>query len=120
MSQPIVWIDIPVRDLDRAIRFYGEVLGQPVRREQFAGAALGVLTHEGGTAGGCLYASETDRPSDHGPLLYFNCNGRLDQAIAAAQRSGGRVLEGKHAIAGHGHRAVVLDSEGNRIALHSS
>jgi uncharacterized protein len=120
MSQPIVWIDIPAIDLERAIRFYSEVLGQPVRREAFEGSVLGVLTHEGGSAGGCLYVSDTDRPSAHGPLLYFNCNGRLDEALATVARVGGRVLTPKHAIAGHGQRAVVLDSEGNRIALHSN
>ena len=52
-------------------------------------------------------------------LLYFNCEGRLDEAIAVVEPNGGKVLEQKHQIGPYGFRAVVLDSEGNRIALHS-
>ena len=57
--------------------------------------------------------------STGGPLLYLNANGRLDQAVAAAAANGGKVVEPKHQIGPHGYRAIVLDSEGNRIALHS-
>jgi predicted enzyme related to lactoylglutathione lyase len=52
-------------------------------------------------------------------LLYFNCQGRLDEAVAAVGPNGGKVLQPKHPIGPYGFRAVVLDSEGNRIALHS-
>jgi predicted enzyme related to lactoylglutathione lyase len=52
-------------------------------------------------------------------LLYFNCEGRLDQAIAAVEPNGGKIVQPRHQIGPYGFRAVVLDSEGNRIALHS-
>ncbi len=119
MAHQIVWFDIPVLDLNRAIRFYSAVLGAPVKKEEFPGMTIGILPHQEGEVAGCLYASETDRPSDHGPLLYFNCNKRLDGAIAAVEPNGGRIIQPKHAIGPYGFRAVVFDSEGNRIALHS-
>ena len=71
---------------------------------------------------GCLSTGCGDNkvePSANGPLLYFNCQGRLDQAAAAVEPNGGKVLQPKHPIGPYGFRAVVLDSEGNRIALHS-
>jgi uncharacterized protein len=120
MANTIVWFDIPVIDLERALRFYSAVLGKTVKKEEFPGGAIGVFAHEDGDVGGCLYVSDTDRPSDHGPLLYFNCEGRLDEAIAAVEAHGGDIIKAKHSIVPHGSRAIVFDSEGNRIALHSS
>ena len=49
-------------------------------------------------------------------LVYLNAQGRLDEAIAAVESSGGKVLQPKHQIGPYGFRAVVLDSEGNRVA----
>jgi predicted enzyme related to lactoylglutathione lyase len=119
MANQIVWADIPVKDLDRAIRFYSAVLGAPVKKEEAPGMSMGILAHQDGEVGGCLFKSETDEPSTKGPLLYLNANGRLDQAIAAVEAGGGKILQPKHPIGPYGHRAIVLDSEGNRIALHS-
>lgn len=120
MTGPVVWFDIPTTHLDRAIRFYSAVLGKPVRKEVFTEMAIGLFPHAEGELGGCLYQSIEDRPSSQGPLLYWDCGGRLDDAIAAVEPNGGRVLKPKHPIGPYGFRAVVLDSEGNRVALHSS
>src|SRR4029079_12977240 len=78
MAHQVVWFDIPVLDLDRAIRFYSAVLGAPVKKEEFPGMSIGVLPHAGSDVSGCLHQSDADRPADHGPLLYLNAAGRLD------------------------------------------
>ena len=122
-ANQIVWCDIPVKDLDRAIRFYSAVLGAPVSKEQHEGMTFAMLPHaEQHGVSGCLTTGcegSKSEPSQHGPLLYFNCQGRLDQAVAAVGPNGGKMLQPKHPIGPYGIRAVVLDSEGNRIALHS-
>jgi predicted enzyme related to lactoylglutathione lyase/uncharacterized protein YndB with AHSA1/START domain len=120
-ANQIVWCDIPVKDLDRAIRFYTALLGAPVRKEQCEGKTFAILPHaEENAVSGCLSpVSEGHEPSAQGTLIYLNCQGRLDQAVAAVEPNGGKVLQPKHQIGPHGFRAVVLDSEGNRIALHS-
>ena len=120
MAHQVVWVDIPVIDLDRAIRFYSAVLAAPVIRQEFPGASIGMLPHAGESVSGCLFTSDTVRPSEHGPLFYLICQDRLDEAVVAAEAYGGKVLHPKHSIGPYGWRAVVLDSEGNRIALHSS
>ena len=120
MANQVVWCDIPVRDLDRAIRFYSAVLGCAVSKQEFPGGlALGVLPHEGQDVGGCLVCDPESSPSDKGPLLYLNAQGRLDEAIAAVVPHGGEILQPRHPIGPHGFRAVFLDCEGNRLALHS-
>lgn len=121
MSNRIVWVDIPVTDLDRAIAFYAALLGHPVSREGGPGFAFGLLPHEGQDVGGCLYLPGGDNaPSRLGPLIYLNVDGRLAEAVRAADQGGGELLQAIHPIGPHGWRALVLDSEGNRIALHSS
>jgi predicted enzyme related to lactoylglutathione lyase len=119
MANQIIWCDIPVVDLERAIRFYSSVLGTPVKKEDFPGVTLGILPHNEGEVGGCLFVSETEKPSDRGVMVYLNCNGRLDEAVAAAAANGGKVLQPKHPIGPFGFRAIILDSEGSRVALHS-
>ena len=119
MSNQIVWVDIPVNDLDRAIKFYTAVLGEEVVKQTYSGFTLGLLPHAGTHVSGCLVNSQDNRPSQQGPMIYLNVNGRMDTAIAAAGANGGELLQGKHQIGEHGYRALVLDSEGNKIALHA-
>ncbi|HMA80053.1 MAG TPA: VOC family protein [Candidatus Binatia bacterium] len=119
MANQIVWCDIPVLNLDRAIQFYSAVLGQPVKKQEFPGTMVGILPHNDGEVGGCLFTSTEEKPSDKGTMVYLNANGRLDDALAAVSANGGKIVQPKHPIGPFGFRAVILDSEGNRIALHS-
>jgi predicted enzyme related to lactoylglutathione lyase len=121
MANQIVWVDIPVKDLDRAVRFYSAVLGGKVQKEEYPGMALGLLPGTDSDVTGCLFQAGADdqKPSASGILIYLNAQGRLEEAISAVEAQGGKVLEPKHQIGPHGFRAVVLDSEGNRVALHS-
>lgn len=116
----VVWFDIPVRDIDRAVRFYSAVLGLSLKKEQAGpGAAIAALPHAEGSVGGSLVQNMDAKPSENGPLIYLNTDGRLDEALLAVEKHGGKVLAEKHSIAPFGFRAVVVDSEGNRVALHS-
>lgn len=119
MANQIVWCDIPVLDLDRAVKFYSAVLGQAVKKQEFPGMTIGVLPHNDGEVGGCLFTSADEKPSDKGLMIYLNVNGRLDGALSAVASNGGKIVQPKHQIGPFGFRAIVLDSEGNRIALHS-
>jgi predicted enzyme related to lactoylglutathione lyase len=120
MPNQIVWCDIPVVDLDRAIRFYSAVIGSEVKKHDMPGMSIGVFPDADSAASACLYKADGEAPSATGLLLYLNCSGRLDAAVAAVEPNGGKVLKPKHPIGPYGFRAVVLDSEGNRVALHSN
>jgi hypothetical protein len=89
------------------------------------GFEYGLLPHEEQGASGCLCVSADsagleNKPSQSGPLIYLSVEGRLDDAVKAVRANGGKVLQEKQQIGPHGFRAVIVDSEGNRIALHSS
>lgn len=113
----LVWADIPVTNLARATRFYSAVLGQPVF--EVPGMELSVLPNAEVGASGCLAVMKDNIPAQKGPLIYLSVEGRLNAAIEAVQSNGGEILQPRESIAPHGFRALILDSEGNRIALHS-
>jgi len=124
-ADTLCWTDIPVTNLDRAIKFYSAVLGKEVRKLSEGGMDYGLLAHEEQNASGCLCirgdsGGVDNTPSANGPLIYLSVEGRLDEAVEVARANGGKVLRARQKIGEHGFRAVVIDSEGNRIALHST
>jgi predicted enzyme related to lactoylglutathione lyase len=120
LQSHVVWFDIPCVLLDRAIAFYEAVLDCQIARESYGDISMGILPHGGPAIGGCLAVMPDAAGSDKGLLVYLNCDGRLDDAVAAVAAQGGEVVQPVHQIGPHGLRAIVRDSEGNRIALHSN
>ncbi|MEI9998249.1 MAG: VOC family protein [Verrucomicrobiota bacterium] len=120
-TNTLVWTDIPVTDLPRAVTFYTKVLGQEVHLHDLGDVKIGVLPHPDQTSvSGCLVpAMHGNAPSRTGPLIYLSVEGRLDDAAQVAAANGGEVLQPKHGIGPYGFRVIIADSEGNRIALHS-
>jgi len=124
-ADTLCWTDIPVTNLDRAIKFYSAVLAKEVRRLSESRMEYGLLPHQEQNASGCLVVrgdsgGVDNRPSANGPLIYLSVEGRLDEAVETARKNGGKVLRARQKIGEHGFRAVIIDSEGNRIALHTS
>jgi len=124
-ADTLCWTDIPVTNLDRAITFYSAVLGQEVRKLSEGDMEYGLLPHEEQSASGCLVVrgdsgGMKNEPSQTGPLIYLLVEGRLDEAVKAVRANGGKVLQDRQQIGPHGFRTVIIDSEGNRLALHSS
>ncbi len=113
-----VWFDIPVSDLDRANAFYSKTLNIQVFKENFNDVEFCVLEHDQGN-GGCLVPRAEEITSESGILVYFNVHGRIKDAVNQAEKHGGKIVLPIHSIGPHGFRAILLDSEGNRIALHS-
>jgi predicted enzyme related to lactoylglutathione lyase len=112
-----VWFDIPVADLDRAAQFYRAVLGVAVDKESYGDFSFCLIEHHDGN-GGCLVHNKAEIAAG-GVLIYLNANGRIRDAVSKVVPNGGSIIQDTHSIGPHGFRAVVLDSEGNRIALHS-
>jgi uncharacterized protein len=113
-----VWFDIPVADLDRAAKFYRSVLGVGITKESYGDIPFCVIDHQDGN-GGCLVLNKAEIAAG-GVLIYLNANGRLRHAVDNVVPNGGTIVRDIQPIGPHGFRAIVLDSEGNRIALHSS
>ena len=115
----LVWFDIPVADLERATAFYRGVLGVGVHVETTPGYSFAVLEHKDGN-GGCLVPKAGEISANAGILVYLNVNGRMRDAVRHVETLGGRIVEPPRSMGPHGFRAIVVDSEGNRIALHAA
>ena len=77
------------------------------------------MDHEKGI-GGCLMLSLNEISADKGIMVYMNVDGRIQYAMSKVEPGGGKIIEPAHQIGQHGFRSVILDSEGNRIVLHSN
>ena len=117
----LTWFEIPVRDLERAEAFYGQVLNQPLKREPMGEATLSVFPKGEDGVGGCLFASpQGPAPSTDGTLVYLDAGPSLDEALARVTLAGGRVALPRTALPeGMGFFAHFIDCEGNRVGLHA-
>lgn len=121
---PVGWFEIPVSDMDRAIGFYENVFNIKLQRQQFGDTDMAWfpwVENGNGSAGSLVRNPEFYYPSVHGVVIYFTAmSGNLDNELSRVEKAGGRVLRGKTCIAENiGYMALILDTEGNRIALHS-
>lgn len=117
----ITWFEIPVRELDRAQRFYEAVLERPMTREAMGSEQLAVFAAAEDGAKGCLFmGSQPIAPSTDGTRVYLDASPSLDDALARVPRAGGRVVTPKVALPeGMGFFAHVADTEGNVVGLHA-
>ncbi len=123
MQNMVVWFEIPVTDMDRAIRFYESVLGVKLERHPMGAFEMAWFPMIEGAAGaaGALMRHQKYVPSVEGPLVYFSArSGDLANELARVESSGGKILVSKTQISKeYGYMAVILDTEGGRVALHS-
>lgn len=117
------WIEIPVNDMARASKFYEKVFNVSLQQVDFGGMLMAWFPNAGEEAPGAmgtLIKQESYVPSMEGPMVYFyskNVQNELDRVVGA----GGKIYQEKTMISpDHGYMGVFIDSEGNRIALHSS
>jgi predicted enzyme related to lactoylglutathione lyase len=96
MANPIVWCDIPVVDLERAIRFYSAVLGSQVKQEQFPGMTIRILPHNNEELGACLVNSTDGKPGGQGRCRNHLLSGSQVFGVKSLIASSGkpRILRG--------------------------
>ena len=115
---PVVHFEIPVTDMDRAVRFYEAVFLVKLERRKVDGYDMAFFPRADGRPGasGALAKGDVYKPTKDGAILYFDVPD-LDAVIARAEALGGAVLYPKKDIGEAGFVAEIADSEGNRIAL---
>ncbi len=116
------WFEIPVADMDRAKAFYNAVFNIEVQVQDFEGTLMGwfPFAEDKPGASGALVYNEAYKPSDtHGVLVYF-ASEEITKELSRVEAEGGKVIQQKTQISPEiGYMAIFVDSEGNRIALHS-
>ncbi len=118
------WFEIPVQDMERAMKFYQTVLGITLERHNFGPLDMAwfpAIRNGAGAAGSLVHHATAYKPSSDGTLVYFSAlSGDLSKELSRVEGAGGKILRGKTLIKEDiGYMALLLDTEGNRIALHS-
>ena len=112
------WFEIPASDFERAISFYENVFKTSIHINDFGSFKMGIFPHK--QVGGAICYGEHYQPGTSGPLVYLNANPDLQIIQDRIEGAGGKILVPKKPISPeHGFMALFLDSEGNRLALHS-
>lgn len=115
----IRWFEIPVLDMARAVAFYGHVCSVALEVTENGDHAMAFFPHEPGNVGGALVAGPGCVPSGSGTLVYLNAGDDLIKALRHVEEAGGRVVLGKTVLGDAGYFALFIDTEGNKLALHS-
>ena len=121
---PVSWFEIPVGKMERAIKFYEAVFDFKLERHQFPSIDMAwfpwIIGSEG-SGGSLVYHEDFYIPSKEGPLIYFTAfSGDLNNELARVEPNGGKVTVPKTRVSEeHGYCAVFIDTEGNRVAMHS-
>ena len=116
----INWFEIPVTDFARAKAFYETVLGRPIETMTMGPSTMGFLSMGPDSVGGAIVLEEGATPSRSGTLVYLNGGDDLAVMLARVQPAGGKVAAPKTDIgSGFGFFAHFIDTEGNRVGLHS-
>ncbi len=120
MSHAVHWFEIFVTDLNRAARFYETVLEVKFRREKEGDRPMAIFASaiENGV-GGALVQQKGREPSANGTIVYLDADRKLDESIARVEAAGGKVLMPKTDIGAPGFTALVRDTEGNVVGLHT-
>lgn len=119
-SLNISWFEIPVSDMERAVAFYEQLFGINIQVHDLGQLKMGLLP--GGNDGALVENEIFYKPSESfGPLIYLNAGEDLLNVLNKVEQAGGKIQIPKRQISeSRGFMAVIIDSEGNRIALHSN
>lgn len=121
-TNPVNWFEIYVDDIERAKKFYADVLqrifydmnGDDHKMSMFGGSE----EYNSPNASGALVQMEQIKAGGNSTVVYFQCEDcQIEQD--RVEGAGGKVVMPKFSIGEHGFCALCIDTEGNCFGLHS-
>ena len=121
MKNAISWFEIPASDYERAKKFYATVLETEITDSPMPEMKYGVFKydHDKQGVGGGLVEMKGYNPSPEGVTVYLPGGDDLSTPLARVEAAGGKIVMPKTNIGENGFIAQFIDTEGNRLALHS-
>jgi predicted enzyme related to lactoylglutathione lyase len=123
-NNAVGWFEIPVNNMERAVKFYEKVLDLKMERHMMGPLNMAWFPWQEnglGSPGSLVKHPDFYVPSADGVLIYLTAHsGDLSNELARVNAAGGKVIQTKTQISEeYGYMALILDTEGNRVALHS-
>mgnify|MGYP001818718424 CR=1 FL=1 len=121
LKSAINWFEIPATDFERAVRFYSEIYAFEMPTRDMGHIKMGFFQHEPGAGtGGAVVTGDGCVPSQSGSKLYLNGGSDLLTVLDRVEAAGGTIVTGKSLVSPEiGYVAIIVDTEGNRVYLHS-
>lgn len=120
MENFISWFEIPTLDINRAITFYSEIFGIEIQTMDMGEHKMGMFPSDDINASGTLIYGEGYEPTTKGIVVYLNGGDDLQNILSKVEAAGGQIIVPKTVITPeYGYYAYFLDTEGNKIGLHS-
>lgn len=121
----ITWFEIPVSNIDRAKTFYETILEiEMIKRTDGNNEAVffpfnpNVIQATSGRVTGVLSKSDRNSPSSNGTVVYINASPNIQNVLDKVVHAGGKIVAPKFLIPA-GFIAIIIDTEGNKVGLHS-
>lgn len=120
MQQLISIFEIPAIDFSRAKSFYRAILDIDIEDVDMDGVQMGLFAGDGQSVSGAVIKGSAYKPSADGVIVYLNGGSDLQVILDKVTASNGKVIVPKTAIGPDmGFYAMFLDTEGNKLGLHS-
>jgi uncharacterized protein len=120
LKNSINWFEIPVSDFNRAKSFYSTIFDFEMPEIEMGPNRLGFFLVEQGGIGGAIAHGEGYVPSEKGTLVYLNGGKDLQVVLDRIEDAKGKIILPKTLISDQlGYFAIFMDTEGNKVALHS-
>ncbi|WP_430410398.1 VOC family protein [Kordia sp.] len=120
MKSFISIFEIPAMDISRAVNFYQAILDVNIEKIEMPEMDMGIFPYEGQMVTGVIIQAEGYKPSANGTTIYLNGGDNLQIILDKVEKNSGKIIVPKSLHADEsGYYALFLDSEGNKIGLHS-
>ncbi len=116
MKKLISWVEIPVLDFKRAVKFYNSILKMELQEIDCGEEKMACFP----SGEGAISYAKGFNPSKDGVLVSLNTETDLDNTIRRIEKNGGKIIQPKTKILaeGRGYFAIFIDCEGNKVGLY--
>ncbi|TGL90779.1 VOC family protein [Leptospira congkakensis] len=121
MKNTISIVEIPVSNMDRAIKFYQTILNVSIEKMAMEDTELGVIPADENSVSVVLVKGKDYTPTKNGIMVYLNLGDDLQPALDKVEKNGGKIVLPKTLISPEmGYYAFIIDTEGTKIGFHSA
>lgn len=121
MKNLISIVEIPTTEFSRAVTFYEAILGSTIEEVVMDGIQMGIVSGEGDAVSVALLKGNDYKPASAGVIVYLNAGEDLQPTLDKVEKNGGKIVVPKTLISPDmGYFALFIDTEGNKLGLHSS